>query len=93
ERIKRTKRSKNDQKPTKNGRDKNKSEESAKDQNRISPTQKEGKSKTPIEVKGPKLTSLQSLKAHLSFKVQGLNLQKEETLFIKGRKEEWKHKD
>ncbi|GJX85746.1 hypothetical protein Tco_0336520 [Tanacetum coccineum] len=51
EMIKRTKRSKNSQKPTRNERDKNKSEESAKDQSRISPTQKERKSKTPIEVK------------------------------------------
>ncbi|GJZ18316.1 zinc finger, CCHC-type containing protein, partial [Tanacetum coccineum] len=39
ERIKKTKRSKNDQKPTRNESDKSNSEESAKDQSRISPTQ------------------------------------------------------
>ncbi|GKF06877.1 hypothetical protein Tco_0037545, partial [Tanacetum coccineum] len=50
ERITRTKRSKNSQKPTRNERDKNKSEESAKDQSRISPTQQERQSK----VKGMK---------------------------------------
>ncbi|GKD51790.1 hypothetical protein Tco_1280766, partial [Tanacetum coccineum] len=41
ERIKRTKRRKNNQKPTRNERDKKKSEETAKDQSRISPTQQE----------------------------------------------------
>ncbi|GJU20651.1 putative reverse transcriptase domain-containing protein [Tanacetum coccineum] len=45
ERIEKTKRSKNSQKPTRNERDKNKSEESAKDQSRISPTQQERQSK------------------------------------------------
>ncbi|GJX45938.1 hypothetical protein Tco_0262614, partial [Tanacetum coccineum] len=96
ERIKKTKRSKNDQKPTRNEK-KTKTRARVKKQpeftSRISPTQQERQSKQNNEVKGPKLTSLQSLKALLSFKVQGLNLQKEETLFIKGRKEEWKHKD
>ncbi|GJX27537.1 hypothetical protein Tco_0233833 [Tanacetum coccineum] len=46
ERIEKTKRSKNSQKPTRNERDKNKSEETAKEQSRISPTQQERKSKT-----------------------------------------------
>ncbi|GKC29859.1 hypothetical protein Tco_1037153 [Tanacetum coccineum] len=45
ERFKKTKRSRNDQKPTRNERDKNKSEETAKDQSRISPTQQERQSK------------------------------------------------
>ncbi|GKB10208.1 hypothetical protein Tco_0844131 [Tanacetum coccineum] len=45
ERIKKTKRSKNDKKPTRNERDKNKSEESAKDQSRISPIQQKRQSK------------------------------------------------
>ncbi|GJR42814.1 hypothetical protein Tco_1310917 [Tanacetum coccineum] len=48
ERIKKTKRSKNDQKPTRNERDKNKSEESAKDHSRIRPTQQERQSKEEI---------------------------------------------
>ncbi|GJY39498.1 hypothetical protein Tco_0425862 [Tanacetum coccineum] len=54
ERIEKTKRSKNSQKPTRNERDKNKSEESAKDQSRISPTQQERQSK----VKGIKLRTI-----------------------------------
>ncbi|GJU95431.1 hypothetical protein Tco_1320187 [Tanacetum coccineum] len=52
ERIEKTKRSKNDQKPTRNERDKNKSEETAKDQSRISPTQQERKSKLNFESQG-----------------------------------------
>ncbi|GKC75386.1 hypothetical protein Tco_1126160, partial [Tanacetum coccineum] len=51
ERIKRTKRSKNDQKPSRNERDKKKSEETAKDQSRIIPTQKERKSKIQLKSK------------------------------------------
>ncbi|GKA25753.1 hypothetical protein Tco_0711862, partial [Tanacetum coccineum] len=54
ERFKKTKRSRNDQKPTRNERDKNKSEETAKDQSRISPTQQEkGSQKSRNKVKGP----------------------------------------
>ncbi|GJY33600.1 retrovirus-related pol polyprotein from transposon TNT 1-94 [Tanacetum coccineum] len=64
ERITKTKRSKNDQKPTRNESDKSNSEESAKDHSQISPTQQERQSKTPIEVKGLKVTSSQSLKAY-----------------------------
>ncbi|GKF97259.1 hypothetical protein Tco_0293080, partial [Tanacetum coccineum] len=48
ERIEKTKRSKNSQKPTRNekkDKDKNKSEETAKDHSRISPTQQERQSK------------------------------------------------
>ncbi|GJX55026.1 hypothetical protein Tco_0284923 [Tanacetum coccineum] len=48
ERITRTKRSKNSQKPTRNERDKKKSEETAKDQSRIKPTQQERQSKVNI---------------------------------------------
>ncbi|GJY16257.1 hypothetical protein Tco_0386679 [Tanacetum coccineum] len=57
ERIEKTKRSKNDQKPTRNGkrqRVKSKSEESARDHSRISPTQSKKetmKSKTQDKVK------------------------------------------
>ncbi|GJR41967.1 hypothetical protein Tco_1310070 [Tanacetum coccineum] len=51
ERIKRTKRSKNSQKPTRNERDKKKSEETAKDQSRISPTQQERNSKPKMKSK------------------------------------------
>ncbi|GJS42074.1 hypothetical protein Tco_0567117 [Tanacetum coccineum] len=89
ERITRTKRSKNSQKPTRNERDKNKSEESAKDQSRISPTQKERKSKTPIEVKGLKVTSSQSLKGLFEvLEFKGPKLPKVEKRFIKEEKEE-----
>ncbi|GKB01513.1 hypothetical protein Tco_0829557 [Tanacetum coccineum] len=89
ERIKKTKRSKNSQKPTRNERDKNKSEESAKDQSRISPTQKERKSKTPIEVKGLKVTSSQSLKGLFEvLEFKGPKLPKVEKRFIKEEKEE-----
>ncbi|GJV87197.1 hypothetical protein Tco_1531135 [Tanacetum coccineum] len=94
ERITRTKRSKNSQKPTRNERDKNKSEESAKDQSRISPTQKERKSKTPIEVKGLKVTSSQSLKGLFEvLEFKGPKLPKVEKRFIKEEKEEENHKD
>ncbi|GJZ93865.1 hypothetical protein Tco_0666068 [Tanacetum coccineum] len=77
ERIEKTKRSKNSQKPTRNERDKNKSEESAKDQSRISPTQQERQSK----VKGIKLRTIsdKSSKFKSSFgviKFKGLKLQK-----------------
>ncbi|GKE73700.1 hypothetical protein Tco_1535741, partial [Tanacetum coccineum] len=51
ERIERTKRSKNSQKPTRNERDKKKSEETAKDQSRIRPTQQERNSKPKMKSK------------------------------------------
>ncbi|GKA11811.1 hypothetical protein Tco_0691357 [Tanacetum coccineum] len=68
ERIKKTKRSKNDQKPTRNGKKtktRANSEESAKDHSRISPTQQERqskketmKSRAKIKSKGPRMTSV-----------------------------------
>ncbi|GKD14708.1 hypothetical protein Tco_1199115, partial [Tanacetum coccineum] len=82
ERITKTKRSKNDQKPTRNERDKKKSEETTKDQSRINPTQKERKSKTPI------MTSVQRFKGHLEvLKIQGLNLTKGERCLLKKKRE------
>ncbi|GJS55704.1 hypothetical protein Tco_0629066 [Tanacetum coccineum] len=71
ERIEKTKRSKNDQKPARNGKktkSKSKSEKSARENSRISPTQskKEAmKSKVKIKIQGQKLTSLQSFKGLL----------------------------
>ncbi|GJU24739.1 hypothetical protein Tco_1163360 [Tanacetum coccineum] len=84
ERIKKTKRSKNDQKPTRNESDKNKSEESAKDHSRISPTHQEMKSRAKIKSKGLKVTSSQSLKACFEvLKIQGLKLQKRKSVLLK----------
>ncbi|GKC54644.1 hypothetical protein Tco_1077389 [Tanacetum coccineum] len=89
ERITKTKRSKNDQKPTRNESDKSNSEESAKDHSQISPTQQERQSKTPIEVKGLKVTSSQSLKAYFEvLKIQGPSLPKEKSCLLKKEREE-----
>ncbi|GJW00247.1 hypothetical protein Tco_1555498 [Tanacetum coccineum] len=77
ERIKRTKRSKNSQKPTRNERDKKKSEETAKDQSRISPTQQERQSKDKIEKSRTKSDKLSKFKVLFrSLKFQGLKLSK-----------------
>ncbi|GKF17228.1 hypothetical protein Tco_0062146 [Tanacetum coccineum] len=67
ERIKKTKRSKNDQNPTKNDKDKNKSEETAKDQKPDQPDTAMKAVKGQNKVKGPRMTSLQSLKGHVKF--------------------------
>ncbi|GKF18649.1 hypothetical protein Tco_0063567 [Tanacetum coccineum] len=67
ERIKKTKRSKNDQKPTRNERDKNKSEETAKDQSRISPTQQERQSKVKIMKPRAENDKSSKFKGHLEF--------------------------
>ncbi|GJU25567.1 hypothetical protein Tco_0333087 [Tanacetum coccineum] len=74
ERITKTKRSKNDQKPTKNGRDKSKSEETAKRSIAVirqTQSKKETKkSKTQNKVKGPRMPRVQSFKSLLgSFEV------------------------
>ncbi|GJZ47520.1 hypothetical protein Tco_0601352 [Tanacetum coccineum] len=67
ERITRTKRSKNSQKPTRNERDKNKSEETARNQKPDQPDIARKAVKAQNEVKGPRMTSLQSSKAYLEF--------------------------
>ncbi|GJT57220.1 hypothetical protein Tco_0992274 [Tanacetum coccineum] len=60
--LKGQKEAKTVKKPTRNERDKKKSEETAKDQSRISRHSKKGQNN---KVQGPRMTSLQSLKAHL----------------------------
>ncbi|GJR06261.1 hypothetical protein Tco_0529245 [Tanacetum coccineum] len=77
ERITKTKRSKNDQKPTKNERDKNKSEETARDQSRISPIQQERKSKVKIMKLGTNYDKSSKFKRPFEvLKIQGPKLQK-----------------
>ncbi|GKB67679.1 hypothetical protein Tco_0929091 [Tanacetum coccineum] len=83
ERIKKTKRSKNDQKPTRNESDKSNSEESAQDQSRINSTQQERKSKPKImkpRTESDKSSKFRSLLG--SFEVsKGLKLQKWKVLY------------
>ncbi|GKF55880.1 hypothetical protein Tco_0166220, partial [Tanacetum coccineum] len=88
ERIEKTKRSKNDQKPARNEK-KTKSQEqdkeiSQKSQPVISPTQSKKetmKSRVKIKSKGPKLTSFQSLKGLFgNLKFQGPSLPREESV-------------
>ncbi|GKB69674.1 hypothetical protein Tco_0931086, partial [Tanacetum coccineum] len=67
ERIEKTKRSKNDQKPTRNERDKKMSEETAKDQSRISRHSKKGSQRIKLKSQGLKVTSFQSSKAYWKF--------------------------
>ncbi|GJT26144.1 putative reverse transcriptase domain-containing protein [Tanacetum coccineum] len=75
ERIEKTKRSKNDQKPTRNESDKSKSEKTARNQKPDQPDTAKRKVKAQNEVKGSKLTSPQSLKTYFEvLEFQGLKL-------------------
>ncbi|GKE26552.1 hypothetical protein Tco_1441936 [Tanacetum coccineum] len=72
ERIEKTKRSKNDQKPTRNGKktksqeqDKEISQKSQPDQSNSVKERNKRESKVKNKVKGPKLSSVQSFKAYL----------------------------
>ncbi|GKF64079.1 hypothetical protein Tco_0187527, partial [Tanacetum coccineum] len=87
ERITKTKRSKNDQKPTRNERDKNKNEETVRDQSRIIPTQQERKTKTQDKVKrtkNDKYSKIQGLIWKFEvLEIKGPKLTKEESVLLK----------
>ncbi|GKA79243.1 hypothetical protein Tco_0785839 [Tanacetum coccineum] len=99
ERIEKTKRSKNDQKPTRNGKktksqeqDKEFSQKSQPDQPdtvKLSQREKQRSQKPKLQVKGPLLSSVQRLKSLFEvLKSQGPKLLKEQSCFIKKKREE-----
>ncbi|GJV53970.1 hypothetical protein Tco_1449711 [Tanacetum coccineum] len=99
-RIEKTKRSKNDQKPARNGKktksqeqDKEFSQKSQPDQPdtvKLSQRKKQRSQRPKSEVKGPLLTSLQRLKGLFEvLKDQGPKLLKEQSVFIKKKREEF----